>query len=185
MSSIPEVRELMAKDTKELKKVLLLGSLIPIIVYAVFAIIFLSVFGSSISEIATISLSSIGSVPFILGSAFALVAMTTAYLALGLALQEMYNYDYKIKKGIAFILTCAIPLLLILLGVKSFIKTIGVSGAFSGGLTAILVTFIFYKAKKHGERKPEYELSGNKLLSILAIIVFVFGMIIELLNVLR
>jgi len=184
MSSIPEVRELVSHDPKKLKKIIILGSIIPIAIYLIFGIVFLLVFGNNIAEVATISLAKISEVSFIFGAAFALVGMTTAYLALGLALQEMYNYDYKLSKKISFMLTCGIPIILVLIGVKSFIKTIGLAGALSGGLTAILVTFMFYRAKNVGERKPEYEIKKNIVLTALIIIVFILGMAIELWNLL-
>lgn len=184
MASIPEAREVLEKDTKKFKRVVLLGSIIPIAVYAIFGAVFVMALGGNITEVATVALQNISAFSFIVGSFFAVFAMTTAYLANGLALQEMYNYDYKINRKIAFALTCIIPLALIFFGVKSFIKTIGVAGAFSGGLAAVLVTLMFYAAKKKGERLPEYKLKRNIILSAIAIAVFIAGMVFELISVL-
>ena len=184
MGSIPEAREVLEKDAKKFKRVIFLGSIIPIVAYAIFGTVFVMALGTNVTEVATIALQNVGAVSFILGSSFALFAMTTAYLANGLALQEMYNYDYRINRKISFILTCAVPLLLILLGVKSFIKTIGIAGAISGTVAAVLVTLMFYRSKKSGERNPEYNLSKNYMLSAIAVLVFIIGMVFELLNML-
>lgn len=183
MASLPEAREALGYDTRKFKKVVILASLIPIVIYALFAVSFVAIIGSEISEVATVSLRYVNLFSFVVGSFFALFSMTTAYLANGLALQEMYNYDYKINKNIAFTLTCFVPLALIFLGVKSFIKTLAIGGAFSGGITAFLVTLMFYKAKKNGERPPEYEIKGNIFLSAFILIIFVLGVIIEILNI--
>ena len=182
MSSIPEAREVLEKDAKKFKKVILLGSIIPIITYLLFSVFFVLAFGTNINEVATITLKSAGIFIFVIGSCFALIGMTTAYLANGVALQEMYNYDYRINRKLSFIFTCIVPLLIILLGVKSFIKTIGIAGAVSGGISAVLVMLMFYKAKKTGDRTPEYSLGKSRILSATAAVIFILGIAFEIIS---
>ena len=69
-----------------------------------------------------------------------------------------------------------------LLGVKSFIKVIGVTGALAGGLAGILVAFMWRAAKKKGQRKPEFAVRFPGA-SYLLIAVFSLGVVYTILNV--
>ena len=180
--SLPEAREIMVKEEKDLKKALLIASLTPAVVYALFAIIFTGVLGNSIGEVAVVGLNILGPAQFILGFVFAFLAMATAYVSLGLALHEMYEYDYKFKHNLAFLVTCIVPFVLIILGVHSFVKVLSMVGAFAGGLTAILIVLMFKKAKKTGERHPEYHIKMHKILGWIIILLFAAGIIHEIIS---
>lgn len=174
--AIPEMKEELVKHKKLLKKAIILGSLIPLIVYLIFSFVVVGVTGLKTTEIATIGLGNlIGEKMILFGNLFAIFAMATSFLTLGLALKEMYNYDYRLNKKIAWLLTCSVPLILILLGVKSFIKTIGIAGSIAGGIDGILIVLMFWRVKKLGERKPEYSLSKHKLIGMILMLVFILG----------
>jgi len=181
--SLPEAREIIVKEEKDLKKALLISTLLPAAIYAVFAFIFIGVLGKSIGEVAIVTLSTIGTVQFILGFSFAALAMMTAYLSLGLALQEMYEYDYRMKHNLSFLVTCIVPYILVVLGVKDFVKTLSIVGAVAGGLAAILIVLMFSRAKKLGEREPEYAVKRSVLISWLLISLFALGIIYEIIFV--
>jgi len=113
--------------------------------------------------------------------------MATSFFSLGLGLKEMYNYDYKIKDKISWFLACFIPLILFFLILlylrqEQFFKTIGITGGIAMTLEGILIVLMFNKAKKLGERKPEYSLKSNKFLSFALILIFLLGMIYTILN---
>jgi hypothetical protein len=106
--------------------------------------------------------------------------MTTAFIALGLALKEMYNYDYKIGAKKSFLLTLSVPLVIFLFGYKDFIEILSISGSFSGGIAGILIVLMLWKAKKHSERKPEFNIIFCKGFGILIIAMFLLGILYEL-----
>jgi len=95
----------------------------------------------------------------------------------------MFEYDYKIDKFSSWFLTCSVPLVIFMLGVKSFVRTIGVAGSVSGGLMGILIVIMYIKAKKLGNRKPEYSIKKNNITSWILILLFIFGIAYELLRV--
>ncbi|MBL7148361.1 MAG: amino acid permease, partial [Nanoarchaeota archaeon] len=98
MAAIPEMKEELANNKKRLKKAIIIGSLIPLIVYILFAFIVVGVTGENTSKIATLGLSNVFGWQIVLfGNLFALFAVSTGFLALGLALKGMYNYDYKLN----------------------------------------------------------------------------------------
>ncbi len=185
---IPELRVELAKDKHKLKKAIIVGSVIPIILYFIFALIVLGIVGLNNfntlgpnERIATVALSMF-SEPHLafVANIFAAFAMLTSFLGLGLALKEMYVYDCKFNKHFAFLLTVIPPLCIALLGLTSFIAVMAFSGAVAGGIDGILIMLAYWKAKKKGDRKPEYSLNISRTLTTLLIIMFSFGIIYQL-----
>ncbi len=182
-AAIPEMKVVLQKKKKDLKKAIIIGSLIPLIAYFIFAAITIGVTGTQTTEIATIGLGKVlGQNMVLFGNIFAIFAMATSFLTLGLALKWMFHYDYNLNKTLAWALTCIIPLTAFLLGIKSFIKTIGITGAIAGGLEGLLIIGMFMKARRKGDRKPEYQLKRNLFIAILLGLVFIGGIIYTIYN---
>jgi tyrosine-specific transport protein len=177
-AAIPEMKECLCRDRKNLKKSILIGSAVPILFYIIFAFATVGVTGINTTEVATIGLGeSLGQSIIIFGNLFAIFAMFTSFLTLALAMKEIYMYDYKIKPFLAWALTVFVPLIIFLIGAKSFIKVIGLTGAFAGGIDGILIVLMFWRARKIGERQPEYKLGKKHLIGILLILIFIMGII--------
>jgi len=177
-SAIPEMREVLRRNRKEMKKAIIIGSLIPLILYALFAFVIVGVFGGNVTEVATVGLGQeFGSIIVIFANLFAIFAMTTSFLGLGLALKEAYDFDYKLNHNLSWGLAVLIPLIGFLMGFKSFIQIVGLTGVFAGGLEGFLVVLMLWKAKEKGERKPEYSLNYSKIIGVILIIVFILGII--------
>lgn len=175
-TSVPEMEQVLFRDRKRMKKALMIGIAIPLVIYLFFAFIVVGVTGKATTEVATIGLGKvIGEKMMIFGNVFAVFAMATSFLALGLALQQMYNFDYKLSKNKSWLLTCVIPLMIALSGFTSFIGIIGLGGVVAGGIDYIIIILMAHKAKKHGERKPEYEIPVNWISSILLVSLFLIG----------
>lgn len=181
ITAIPELKQILAHDRKQVKKAIIIGSIIPIIVYILFAIAVVGATGPDITEVATIGLGAkLGFWMAILGSVFAIFSMTTAFLAVSLALIWILHYDYKLNKTLSFILTMIIPIIIAFSGIAGFIKILGVSGAIAGGVTMVLCLVIFHKAKESYERKPEYELQPSLILSAILSLAIIIGIIATL-----
>lgn len=175
-SAIPEIRQELSGNEKSLKKAIIWGILIPIAAYALFAVVVIGVTGIGTTEIATIGLGNVlGQKMLIFGNLFAISGMATSALALGLALIWMFHYDYKVDKTLSWALTCFIPLIIVLLNVTTFVKAIGIAGSVAGGMEGILIVLMTYKAKKHGDRKPEYSIHINPVIGIVLIALFSVG----------
>ncbi len=181
-STIPEIRRILEKDKKSIKTALLIGTATPIIIYAIFAVIAVGVTGLNTTEIATIGLgNSLGPVAAIIGNLFAIFAMTSSCVVLGLVLKDSFTDGLGIKHWKAFIITMIVPLAIFLVGAKSFIRVISVTGATAGGLEGALVALIWYKARKNGGRKPEYSIKLPFAHYVL-ITIFSLGIIYTFLN---
>jgi len=184
LEAVPEMKEYLTRDRKKLKKAIILGSLIPLAAYTLFALIVLGITGASTTEIATMGLgTSLGGGMILLGSLFAIFAMLTSFLTLSLAMKEAYMYDYKLNPKLAWALTLFVPLIVFLSGVKSFITVIGITGAIGIGVKGILIVLIYWKSRKHGNRIPEYKLGKKLLIGLLIILVFILGIIYQITDI--
>ncbi len=185
--AIPEMKEELIKNRKLLKKAIIAGSLIPAALYIIFSIVIVGSNGIATSEIATTGLAEVvGAKMFYLGNIFAVLAMATSFLTLGLALKEMYNYDYKISRGWAWALTVVPPLvfffILNLILKKSFVGIIDITGGFAMGIEGILIVLIYQKAIKLGKRKPEYSLRRLAAVEYGIMAVFLLGVLYTISN---
>jgi tyrosine-specific transport protein len=184
LEAVPEMREYLIRDKKKLKKAILLGSLIPLVAYIIFAFATLGVTGLNTTEIVTTGLGeSFGGGMIILGSLFAIFAMLTSFLTLALAMKEIFMFDYKLSSNKSWALTMFIPLIIFLSGATSFIKVIGITGALAGGTEGILIVLMYWKAKKHGNRIPEFKLGKLHLIGLLIILLFIIGISYQVLNI--
>jgi tyrosine-specific transport protein len=182
-AAIPEMKECLIKDRDCMKKSIIIGSLIPIATYVLFAFVVVGVTGLNTTEIATVGLGEVlGTGALVLSNLFAALAMLTSFLTLGLAMKEIYIYDYNLNKFLSWGLTVFVPLIIFLAGASSFIKVIGITGALAGGIDGVLIVLMFWIAKKKGGRIPEYDLGKQKLLGIVLITVFILGFIYQLFN---
>jgi len=193
-AAIPEVKELLEKDKDKVKKAILIGSLIPLIVYLLFTFVVVGVIGiedfyslQPNERIATVALSR-----FILGpvgvfaNLFAIMAMATSFLSLSIALKEMFNYDYGVNEKISYVLVLIIPLIVFLinyfLSITSFMGALEIAGVITGGIAGVIIVLMFWKAKKLGDRKPEFSIHESKFIGALLILLFLFGIVYEVLK---
>ena len=190
-AALPEMAEVLGKHKthkKEFKKAIIIGSLIPIVIYTIFSFAVIGLVGlenfsllGPNERIATIALSFYTHPVFgLFANLFAMFAMLTSFLALGMGLVEMYVYDFNFSKNSALLMTLALPLVFALLNISTFFAVLGITGAIAGGLDGILIVLAYWKAKKLGKRKPEYTVSCPWYLGYTIIAVFAFGMSYQL-----
>lgn len=182
-SAIPLMKEELKKDRKLLRRYIITGGLIAILVYILFTFVVVGVSGDKTTQVATVGLGRIvGEHVLIIGNLFAVLTMSTSFLALGMALKEVFNYDYKINKNISWGLMLAIPAVFFVLlrGIATFSNILNINGILTGGMECILFVFMFYRAKKLGDRKPEYSVKCSWLVGGLLILLFLAGTIINL-----
>lgn len=178
-STIPEVKRILGKDKNLMKRSIVITYILCFFIYALFAALVLGFKGPETPQIATLAIGK----PFIL---LGMITMFTSYLALTIALIDTLKFDLKISKNKAWLYANSIPLILFIIlsifDIAQFTKVLGIGGAISGGLTAILILFIIKKAKEQGDRKPEYSIPYSKTLTWILIALFSTGTILEIIN---
>lgn len=181
LAAIPEMKEVFKENYKSFKKAIIVGTLLPVLLYVIFVLTVVGVTGSKTSPEAINGLvGSLGSSTVVLGAVFGLLAVTTSFLVIGLSLKKIFWYDYGANKHVSWVLTCLVPVVAFLLHWRDFIVVIGFLGAILGGLDGILLILIYRKAKKIGQRKPEYSLKIPSFVYYSIIFVFSLGIIYQI-----
>lgn len=188
-AAIPEMQEELGKrELRKMKKALIIGSIVPLVLYFIFSLIVIGLIGLNNFElleanqrIATVALSIYSNPTLgLFANIFAVFSMFTTFLTLGVALKEVYHYDYKINPHLAFILAVSVPLFLALVKIATFITALAITGSVAGGLEGILIVLAYWKAKKKGNRKPEYTINIPKALGVVLITLLGLGIAYQL-----
>ncbi len=178
-TSIPELRLEIKGQEKLFKKSILIGILIPIVLYILFTSVFIGILGSNIPEIVTL-----GSNVFI--NSLGIFTMLTSFFVLSFSLKDLFKFDLKFSNKSSFLFVSLIPLSLYLIislfNLLDFIGVIAIGGVICVGLTGILILVMNKKAKKHGNRIPEYKMPLNWFWIIILSLIFIFGILTELLK---
>ncbi len=172
-SVIPEMNQEI-RNKINLKKAIIFGGIITFVVYILFSLAVVGSVGGNVTEVSTTSLNLLGSKAFILANIFTIFAMTTAFVGLGFALKENYTLDYNTPNWVAWVLTILFPFLLFISNFGGFIFFLEITGTISLGFIFFLILLMHSKAKKLGDRKPEYELKDSLLIKgLIYLLIFV------------
>ncbi|MBI2057613.1 MAG: hypothetical protein HYT63_01360 [Candidatus Yanofskybacteria bacterium] len=179
MSSVALQREVLDGQEFNLKKSIILGSLIPPVIYLIFAFLVVGVSGEVTSPEAFAGLSSfLGSKVVLAGSIFGVLAIFTSFLNLGRVLQESFQFDFRLGKFTAWFLALWPPFFLFIFGIRNFINVIGLAGSVAIGLQSVVFVLIYSKVKRMGHRIPEYSLNMPIWFWYLVIAVFASGVLL-------
>jgi len=176
--AIPEIKEIFSQDGKRYKKAIILGTLIPAILYLIFMVTVISLTGSQTSVEAVQGLTDLLGKKVILPSAlFGFLATISSFFVVGLSLKKTFWYDFKVNKNLSWLLVCSVPLVLFVLGFRAFIPIIVILGGLMGAIEGTAIVLIYKKAKKHGIQKADYSLKVPDILRYIVILIFVLGFI--------
>lgn len=180
-SSIVLQREVLEGREHQLKKAIIWGTLVPSVIYLLFALAVVGVSGRATSPEAFSGLLPwLGGKVVWFGSLFGFLAIFTSFINLGGVIRESFQYDFHFKKWGALALTILPPWLMFVLGVKNFINVINLAGAVGVGLQSILFILIYGRVKQLGHRLPEYSLHLPKIVWYVMMGLALFGIIYTL-----
>lgn len=181
-SAVPEMENLLPHAGRKIERTLIIGTSATMLLYLLFTVVVVGVSGLDTTEVATIGLgNAIGPYMIMLGSLFAILAMGTSFMSIGLALRRVYEWEMKLPKIIAWGLALGVPLGLYLLGLRDFIKTLALAGAIGGGIEGILFVLMFWSARKHGDMEPNgLYIHYGKTIGSVVIATFVIGIIVTI-----
>lgn len=182
-SVIPELKQELRGNFKDIKKVIITSSIITIIGYILFNFIVIGSTGEGTSELATIALSlGKDKSAFLLINLFAIITIFTASIAISYALKQMFMEDLKINNFESWLLTL-VPSIALALVFHNFATLIALTGALAGGIMGVLIILMYQNAKHLCTRKPEYTMKENKLLELFLIILFIVAVFTEILSI--
>lgn len=166
---IPEAEEMLGKNKKLIKKIIITSILIPAVIYLFFVFLVLGITGSGTTESALVGLKSfLGNGLASLGILVGVATTFVGFITLGLTLKKMLIFDLKIKNFHSWVITCFVPLILFLLGLNSFIGLISFIGGVLLGIDGILILLMYKK------------IGGKNLLIYPLSLIFIIGIIYEL-----
>ena len=100
-AAIPQIRQIFKGSERRMKRVIILGTLLPAIIYALFMLSVVGISGRSTSQDAVSGL-----VPFfggrvaMLGAVFGFLAVITSFIVIGHHLKDIFRFEYKINNTI-------------------------------------------------------------------------------------
>ncbi len=176
-TSVPEAHSLLLHKPELFKKALIYSILVGILIYIIFASVVVGVTGLNTTQIATIGLgNAVGPVMVWVGNLFAVLAMGSSFLMVGVALRDSFVWDLKFPKGIASAFVCGVPIIIFLLGLRQFIAAVDIVGGVFGSIELLLLLLIYWRAKSLGDLPTgKYSLHHTALLAALLFLAFSVG----------
>ena len=183
-TAIPEIKEIFSQNGKRYKKAIILGTLIPAVLYFIFMATVIGLTGSQTSIEAIRGLTDLLGKKIILpGALFGFLATISSFFMVGLSLKKTFWYDFKVNKNLSWLLVCSVPLILFILGFRAFIPIIVILGGLMGAIEGTAIVLIYKKAKKYGIQKADYNLKVPDILRYIVISIFVLGFISILISI--
>lgn len=146
-SIIPELEEIFLSHkkeaAKEVKKTILWGIIISAFCYLLFIAAVLGASGINTSKEAISGLDRILGGVIKLGYVFGVLCCFTSFISIALTLKKVLWLDFKLNERLAFIVSCFLPLILVLLGAKEFVRIISLTGALALGAESCIIIFLY------------------------------------------
>ncbi len=123
------VAEKPAGDRRRLKKAVMLGTLIPVGVYAIFSAAFAGALGTATPDIATAGLYALFGEPWgTLGRIITVLAFTGAFVGIATALKDLWQWDFGVPSRYASSLVLVPPLIVAVSGRLHFLDILAAVG---------------------------------------------------------
>jgi len=180
INAIPEIRDILRGYPRDMRKVVTLSSILPLLLIATFSFVVVGVTGKATSEEAILGLAAAwGDWMVYIGALFGFLAITTSALVSLTNLKESLTFDLKFDKYISWFIVTLVPLLIFLAGAQDFIGVIGFTGAIFGGTNGILLALMYLKLRKK-KKTLHPVLQWPKIIPYVVMIVFALGIIYEI-----
>ena len=183
-SSISEAHALLPGSQRHFRKALVIGTLIPVVLYMFFAVAVVGAMGGSTTEVATIGLGQkFGPAILVLANLFAIFAIGSGFVGVGVAFKQTLTWDYKINNFLSTLLVIIAPISLFMVGIRSFVGILDVAGGLFIGVEAVLMVMIYWRAKKTGDLDASrYKLDWAWLMMIPVLLVFTAATVLSVIK---
>jgi len=174
-NAVPEIEKIL-DNKKDLKKVIISALIIVASICFLFGLILSGVSGNQTTkEVFQGLIPFLGSKIILFGGLFGVLAVATSFLILSNYLKNTLVFDYKVPYMIAFLFTVFIPFTFYVLGVREFLNIISFVGGFIGLIDGTIICLVYKKAKKNGDRIPEYSLKVPNLIIYSIVLILALG----------
>jgi amino acid permease len=151
MPAIPEMEDILKGRHRSYRLAVVLGTSLALVLTAGFGFMVWGATSAAITPSPEVALRAVlGPGVAAMIAAFGSLSVTTAFLASAIHMQDTFEYDYKLRRRTAWLMTVGPPLAVFFLGAKDFVAVISFSGAVFGGVTAVLVSLLYAAIAKGG-----------------------------------
>ncbi len=147
--AILEMEDILEGKHQHYRRAVVVGTLVGALLTITFGLVVYGVTGAATTEDAVTGLQNVlGGNIAKLAALLGFVAIMNCYLRIGVNMRHTLQYDFKLRRLPAWLLTVGIPVGVFLIGSRSFVSMISFSGAVFGGITAILITLLYISITK-------------------------------------
>jgi len=168
-----------------LKKIIIWGTLIPLICYFLFIFAVNGVSGANTTLEAISGLRHIlGPGIVIIGSALGFLAVATSYLIFATYIKKSFLNDFNWSPFISYFLVIFGPLLLYLMNLANIVKLVSFMGGMLGGFEGVMLVLVLNKSKRENNQNNNsqslpYSLPLNRFIFSFLITALVIGAICQ------
>ena len=166
MIAVPEAAKMLRRhknNNKSLKKVIIWGTIIPLVIYLFFILIVAGASGRGTTIETMRGLQGVvGPAILFLGASLGLLAVITSYLIFANYIKNSFQKDFSWSPFISYFLVLIGPISLYFLHLTSLLKLFSFLGGMLGGLEGIMLVLVFKKVRVHSELKPAYSVPFSR-----------------------
>lgn len=147
---IPDLIAFLGRDRKRVRAAIVVGTLLPAVIYFLFALSVIGVVGNQVSPEAISGLARVlgDQRVLIIGSLIGFLAVFTSFLSLSSSFQALLELDLKISSQTTWFLGSVTPLVFYILGFRDFILLIAAVGSLAIGVDSILIVAAYLSLRK-------------------------------------
>lgn len=148
---IPDLITFLGRDRLRARRAIMTGTLLPAVIYFLFAFAVVGALGIKVSEEAIHGLGLVWGERFVLlGSVIGFLAVFTSYIALNASFQALLTIDFRMPRVLSWTGSTLLPLLLYFSGFRNFLSVIGTVGAIGVGIDSFLI-IATYRRMRHNQ----------------------------------
>jgi amino acid permease len=141
-----------AQTPRKVRSVVLSGTLVPALTYALF-VISVVLLSPSVSEDAVTGIASVVPKAFlvVLGI-LGILSLWSSYIAIGLDVAQSLRFDMRVRPALAYALVLLLPIALYLAGLTDFILLVSIVGGIFLALESLLILLMWRRLPKTAAR---------------------------------
>jgi len=198
---IPTLKTYLQEDVRKLRLTIIVGGLLPLLVYAVWELIILNLIptwgesglvhmlnsGVNPADAMTDYLTKYGEIFLLFEAWFTFFALTTSFMGVGLGITHFFEDALKFGKTsshriILVILTFVPPIFYTLIYPQGFLVALSYAGVFASILLIIYPVLMAWSARYVRKLPGVYQMPGGKILLLLTLLFGVFVIVADIMQ---
>jgi hypothetical protein len=99
------------------------------------------------------------------------------------SVREIFWWDFKMNKNLAWGLAAIVPLILFFLGVRNLTSVVSVTGAVSGGIIGIVMIYLSRAVAASPQKEAPFKVKISSAAAIGLSSLFILGLVYEVITV--